>query len=70
MKEIKKYFDQFFKEIKEIQKEILSLTEQQINEPSQQKEIQNKHNELAESLNRNVRKCYNKIQLNIKDIDN
>jgi len=61
MKEIKKYLDQFFKEIKEIQKEILSLTEQSINEPESKRDIQNKHNELAESLNKNVKKCYNKI---------
>lgn len=39
MKEIKKYLDQFFKEIKEIQKEILSLTEQSINEPESKRDI-------------------------------
>lgn len=39
MKEIKKYFDQFFKEMKEIQKQILMLTEQSINDPVSKRDI-------------------------------
>ena len=39
MKEIKKYFDQFFKEMKEIQKQILMLTEQSINDPGSKRDV-------------------------------
>jgi hypothetical protein len=69
MKEIKKYFDQFFKEIKDLQKEISALTEQQLQEPSKKKEIAVKYVEAAELLKNLITKCYHKIQLNIKDID-
>lgn len=69
MKEMKKYFDQFFKEIKDLQKEILALTEEQLQQPSRKKEIADKYAEAAEQLKNLITKCYHKIQLNIKDID-
>lgn len=69
MKEIKKYFDQFFKEIKDLQKEILALTEQQLQDPTKKKDIAVKYVEAAELLKNMITKCYRKIQLNIKDID-
>jgi len=69
MKEMKKYFEQFFKEIKDLQKEILPLTEEQLQQPERKKEIDEKKAEAADQLKNLIKKCYNKIQLNIKDID-
>ena len=50
MKEMKKYFDQFFKEIKDLQKEILPLTEEQLQQPERKKEIDEKKAEAADQL--------------------
>ena len=45
------------------------MTEQQLQDPSKKKEIAVKYAEAAELLKNLITKCYHKIQLNIKDID-
>ena len=59
MKDIKKYFDNFLKELKEVD----SVDEAGL--PI----IARPGPEQAESLQKLVKKCYNKVQLNIKQID-
>jgi uridine kinase len=55
MKEIKKYLDTLFKDLKEVVMQVSILQSNKIKV----------HQEVMENLNKQVKKCFHKIQLNI-----
>ena len=65
MKEIKKYFDSIFEEIKEVNKEIMNknrdLSDGML--PSKTKQMKDKE---AEKLKKAIERAYNQIRLNSK----
>ena len=68
MKEIKKYFDQFFKEIKDLNKEILNQNDDLQDGLPPQKTKEEKDQE-AEAMQKLIKKAFNKIKLQSATID-
>ena len=67
MKEIKKYFDTFFKDIKELNRKILNLNENSEQIPLIKTEAEKKAEK--EQLQVLIQKAYNKVQLNSSEIN-
>ena len=65
MKEIKKYFDSIFEEIKEVNKEIMNKNKDLSDGVLPQKSKQTKDKE-AELLKKAIERAYNQIRLNSK----
>ena len=68
MREIKKYFDQFFKEIKDLNKEILNQNDDLQDGLPPQKTKEEKDQE-AEAMQKLIKKAFNKIKLQSATID-
>jgi len=62
MKEIKKYFDTFFKDLKELNRKILNLNENQEQIPLIKTEKEKQAE--ADQLQGLIEKAYSKVQLN------
>lgn len=69
MKEIKKYFDMFFKEIKELNKEILNTNEEFDNGQNLPVKTQKERQQDYEELQKLVKKTYDKIHYHSRQID-
>lgn len=67
MKEIKKYFDTFFKDLKELNRKILNLNENQELIPLIKTDLEKQAE--ADQLQVLIEKAYSKVQLNSLQID-